>query len=208
MEGIKAEERGVVLLMAKKEFKDSNKNNCTASAIQEWFFKKKILMLAFRLIESGKNARCQEGDGVFWFKSKKKYNIFNGKSKFILFCYNKNIIAFARLKDAQLVDEPIVLNNNKKEIYNGYFIISNIVVFEDIINEYDINLYFEKSKGGSISLELQNYANIQCKKDFNKGEKNCQEIIDDAEELSKNDKWKTLENAPKWFKNIEEFCKF
>lgn len=215
MERIKAGEKGVVLLLAKKEFKDSNKNNRVASAIQEWFFKKKLLILAFKLLKSekNKNVNCQASNGVFWFKSEKKCKIFDGEHKFILFCYNKNIIAFARLKNAQLSDNPIMLNNNPKDVYNGYFVVSNIVIFKDIVNEDTINVYFKKSRksqknGYKISLRLQNYTNIQCQEVFNVGEKISQDIIDDAKELSEHDKWKSLKDTPEWFKNIEEFCKF
>lgn len=81
-----------------------------------------------------------------------------------------------------------------------------------------INQYFKKANKDTTDIEMekvtQNILYIQFKDDLDvlDKEKNFQKIqqkiIDEAKELSENDKWKSLKDASEWFKNIEEFCKF
>lgn len=225
--GIEKGEVGFVQLLSQDEFENFGSHSDTHE-IQEWFFKKKALILAFRLLELGnrKEIECQNGDGVFWFKKPQWLN--NGdkehfvNASFILFVYKYETIASAQLRGYHICKQPIEVNGIK---YNGYYVFQNIKIFnkKDRINKEKAKEYFILSSLPNIAKQeeqeeitfdgdeiysLGGYYFIRCEKDFNIGEKICQEAIDGAEELSKNNKWKTLENAPEWFKNIEEFCKF
>ena len=202
MEGIKAGKQGIVQLLSKtNEFKETNAND-----IQEWFFKKKVLMLAFRLIQSGNDTRCQKGDGVFWFKRpdwienpEKHEQIKN--VDFILFTYDAEVIAFARLKNVVVLSEPISVG---KDEYYGYFIIYDIKIFDESsrINEQLLLNHFKPLDRKELTLKgqkiRQGYYCVECVKELELGESLSKEVISEAERLSK----------AKWFWNIEEFCKF
>lgn len=212
-------EKGVLLRLEREnEFYNSN-----TQQVQEWYFKKKILILGFKLLEKihkeNSGIKCEVGDGVYWFKTDK----IKQSPHFICFIYQEKptpkkstvpkVIAFAKIiGEKQKSSIPI------NGIYEGYFVISDIVVFKEPMDNAKINQYFKKAiEDTGIELEKvkQNHLYIQFKDDLDVldvKEKNFQKIqqkiIDEAKELSENDKWKSLKDAPEWFKNIEEFCKF
>ena len=211
-------EKGVLLRLEREdEFCNSN-----TQQVQEWYFKKKILILGFKLLEKiykeNSDMKCEVGNGVYWFKTDK----IKQSPRFICFIYQEKptagkptvpkVIAFAKIiGEKQKPSIPI------NDIYEGYFVVSDIVVFKEPMDNAKINQYFKKANEDTgIELEKvkQNHLYIQFKDDLDvlDEEKNFQKIqqkiIDEAKELSENDRWKSLKDAPAWFKNIEEFCKF
>ena len=215
---IDTSEKGVLLRLKRDEFCNSN-----TQQVQEWYFKKKMLILGFKLLEKkhkeNGNIKCEVGNGVYWFKKDR----IKQSPQFICFIYQEKptrkkptvpkVIAFAKIiGEKQKPSIPI------NDIYEGYFVVSDIVVFKEPMDNAKINQYFKKANKDTADIEMekvtQNILYIQFKDDLDvlDEEKNFQKIqqkiIDEAKELSENDRWKSLKDAPAWFKNIEEFCKF